>query len=372
MVQILQDLAKSGRTVVTTIHQPSTEVFARFADVLLLANGRLVYHAPVADVLPHFEATGRRLVDAGVRGVDPGMFVCRDNYNPADFIVFLLQQQTQRTLAALADDWNRSHPSTKRADSGINSSSSQLARQRFEKLMNSEKPRPGFMTQFWWLGKRDFLNLLRDKRAMRGRIGISCFLGLLVSAIFWKAASYEDVDANSVQSVISTVQSHFGVTFQLGIMGMFILAQATMLTFPLERPVFIRECVVWLAVSPADHPWPYVVRVCVRRYAAGSYGSPAYFMSKLFTEIPVTICQSALMVVIMFWCVQFNSGFFQMTFTIALLGLVSSSLSLVLGAAASSAEAAMQMMPLALVPQMVRCPRWCNGVAACVPGVSVF
>ena len=44
VVKILKSLAGNGRTVITTIHQPSSEVFEMFDDTMLLADGRIVYN----------------------------------------------------------------------------------------------------------------------------------------------------------------------------------------------------------------------------------------------------------------------------------------------------------------------------------------
>lgn len=43
VVQILRNIASSGKTVISSIHQPSGEVFALFDDLLLLSGGETVY-----------------------------------------------------------------------------------------------------------------------------------------------------------------------------------------------------------------------------------------------------------------------------------------------------------------------------------------
>jgi ABC-type multidrug transport system ATPase subunit len=43
VVQILRSLARDGRTVISSIHQPSSEVFALFDDLFLLSGGETVY-----------------------------------------------------------------------------------------------------------------------------------------------------------------------------------------------------------------------------------------------------------------------------------------------------------------------------------------
>ncbi len=43
MVSTLRNLARDGRTVIASIHQPSSEVFELFDNLTLLSGGRLVY-----------------------------------------------------------------------------------------------------------------------------------------------------------------------------------------------------------------------------------------------------------------------------------------------------------------------------------------
>ena len=67
----LKDLALAGRTVVATIHQPSSDVFHMFDNLLLLADGRIMYQDKAAGVIDYF----------GKRG-----FPCPHHTNPADHI----------------------------------------------------------------------------------------------------------------------------------------------------------------------------------------------------------------------------------------------------------------------------------------------
>ena len=55
------------------------------------------------------------------------------------------------------------------------------------------------------------------------------------------AASYAETDLADISEVQAKVNGQFGAVTQLAIGGMFGLSQNTLLTFPLERPVFLRE-----------------------------------------------------------------------------------------------------------------------------------
>ena len=70
VISHLKSLAESGRTVVCSIHQPSSKLFEIFDDVFLIKEGQCLYNGPVSD-LTHI------LREAG--------FQCPSFYNRADF-----------------------------------------------------------------------------------------------------------------------------------------------------------------------------------------------------------------------------------------------------------------------------------------------
>ncbi len=67
----LSNLAKQNRTVVATIHQPSTEIFNLFDDLLILSRGRIAYLGPTKDVVDYFGRNG---------------FPCSTYVNPSDHL----------------------------------------------------------------------------------------------------------------------------------------------------------------------------------------------------------------------------------------------------------------------------------------------
>ena len=72
VVKILKKLSSSGRTVVTTIHQPSSEVFDCFDDVLLLAAGDIVYNAETTKLPTYLTLRGFRCPPRYVRFLSAG------------------------------------------------------------------------------------------------------------------------------------------------------------------------------------------------------------------------------------------------------------------------------------------------------------
>lgn len=55
IINTLRRVAKSGKIVICTIHQPASGVFDQFQEVILLANGRLAYQGSVSLVNDIFQ-----------------------------------------------------------------------------------------------------------------------------------------------------------------------------------------------------------------------------------------------------------------------------------------------------------------------------
>lgn len=59
VMETLQNLAKDGHTVICSIHQPRGSIYAKFDDLILLAEGSLVYAGPAqAQALSYFSGLG--------------------------------------------------------------------------------------------------------------------------------------------------------------------------------------------------------------------------------------------------------------------------------------------------------------------------
>lgn len=75
VMQNLKDLCKEGHTVISSIHQPRSSIFAMFDDLILLSEGRMLYSGPADQALPYFEDMGHK---------------CPQHYNPAEFLADLI------------------------------------------------------------------------------------------------------------------------------------------------------------------------------------------------------------------------------------------------------------------------------------------
>lgn len=90
IVALLRDIAHDqGKTIACTIHQPSSEIFWMFDDLILLADGQVMYHGPIDGVVDYFAQRG---------------LPCPDHFNPADHLFMRVLYNTDAQLKMITDD----------------------------------------------------------------------------------------------------------------------------------------------------------------------------------------------------------------------------------------------------------------------------
>ena len=112
-------------------------------------------------------------------------------------------------------------------------------------------------------------------------------------------------------------------------MAMMGTAQQSLLAFPQERPVFLRE------------------------YSTNHYSVVSYFLSRLTIEAVITALQILVMVNITFWLIGFQSAFGIMYLNVYVLAMGGTALAVMLGCAVEDPKLGQEMMPVLFVPQFV-------------------
>lgn len=76
VIQLLKRLSSDGKTIIATIHQPSTQMFHLFDKIMLLASGRVAYFGAPDMVQDYFGSIGFQFPST--------------SYNPADYMLDLI------------------------------------------------------------------------------------------------------------------------------------------------------------------------------------------------------------------------------------------------------------------------------------------
>eukprot|EP00051_Salpingoeca_urceolata_P021538 m.339302 g.339302 ORF g.339302 m.339302 type:complete len:604 (+) comp19816_c0_seq22:128-1939(+) len=296
-VQLLQDIARTGCSVLAVIHQPSSEVYALFDKTMLLGTeGRIVFAGATTDVPAYFASQG---------------LPCPSHHNPADHALLVLQTESEEKITEMHMSWRKAIEVA-----------SPLQRTPSEGPMSRKSAvnGAGFVTQLSLLTKREFNDVIRNKGALVGRFGMTIFLNLLVALIFKGVGT---------MTGLGGAAAHFGGLTQIAIGLMFGSAQPMLLTFPLQRPVFLRE------------------------YATSHYGVIPYFVSKVLLELPLTFITACLVWVVSYWLMELRGNFIYLVLVSWMLGLVASSTALMLGSALPNVKVAMELAPAIFVPQLL-------------------
>jgi len=328
LTKALKELAQAQVPVLCTVHQPSSEIFAMFDDVIILHTGEVVYHGPVGLLSGHF-----------------GQWeACPLNFNPADHVMFLLQKEAEEPRSRVLDmkmTWKASglHTELLRWQEDLAQIAMQGNRDASPaRCVGADRRRLGCCGELAVLAAREYRGIVRNKGILAARLGMSIFLAALYAWLFAGSAKAGDDDSNEKSCLKShfdystcaaDFQAQFGTLVSLSIASMMGAAQPILLTFPSERPVFLRE------------------------YAAKQYGVVPYFVSKTLMEMPVVFLTQIVTYLVSYWIMGLHGSFIDLVLIGWALGLASSSLGLVVGCAVSSAQKAIQLAPLALIPQML-------------------
>nr|XP_043620925.1 ABC transporter G family member 26 [Erigeron canadensis] len=78
LIQILRENAKAGRTIITTIHQPSSKMFHMFDKILLISEGHPMYYGKAREAMSYFSSL---------------RFIPNIAMNPAEFLLDLATGQ---------------------------------------------------------------------------------------------------------------------------------------------------------------------------------------------------------------------------------------------------------------------------------------
>jgi ABC-type multidrug transport system ATPase subunit len=287
LVRTLKALAQKGRTVITTIHQPRSEIWNLFDNLVVLSKGGPVYAGSIPDCLPWFRGQGFQLPP----------FV-----NPAEFII---------DMAAVDNRTPELEAETGARVEGLKRCWEEESARRFPPLPEVVDSRPGkrnavarthasFLRQLRVLTDRTLKVTYRDPLGMVASILEAVLMGIVTGYIFF--------DLGRDQAGIRSRQG--GLYTASGLQGYLILL-FEVYRMTIDMPTFDREssdnCVDALPfvlsrrlarLPTEDLPVPFIFSVLVY-FMAGFERS----VSKFFIFFAITLVNQYVSVCCAMTCV---------------------------------------------------------------------
>ncbi|CAL8164163.1 unnamed protein product [Prunus armeniaca] len=254
-----------GRTVIASIHQPSSEVFELFQNLCLLSSGRTVYFGPASMAEQFFASNG---------------FPCPTLRNPADHYLRTINKDfdidieqgfdgktsTEEAINILIQSYKSSNNFQQ-----VQKQVAEICQQKGGALEKGSQA--NFITQCMVLTRRSFVNMYRDLGYYWLRLAIYIALCLCIGTIFYD------------------IGSTFGSIQARGAMLMFVAAFLTFMAIG-GFPSFVED-----------------MKIFGRERLNGHYGVSAFVVGNTFSSIPYLLIISLIPGAIAYYMVGLQKSF---------------------------------------------------------------
>ena len=353
LVQLLSDLARqTGKTIITTIHQPAKDEFEKFNLALILGVGGIpIFYGPTnPDAYRFFGSYNERIGQPNDIDNPRDMF---DQLNKREGPVLdALRAQNphatrQHARAAAAREWNAEffnpqNPTFQTMYSGPRAVGTG------SKHQGVQRTRPKTKRQFRLLFSRYFKTKMRDRGGTAIMFLQAPIIGVLLALVFggqkdaipyWCLGALQELSkkageaagGNDVLANMPTTPDNSGAINFLVVSAVWFGTSNAAREIVTERAIYLRERMVNLKLFN-------------------------YVFSKFVLLSMFCVVQCFVLLAIVFFALGFNGGLQAFAIEFAILVAVamnSVAVGLLLSTLVSSAEAAMALTPIALIPQVV-------------------
>jgi ABC-type multidrug transport system ATPase subunit len=252
VVELLRSKAKQGKTIISTIHQPNSEIFHLFDKLMLMADGLIVYHGKAEESVNFFDKCG---------------YNCPVQSNPADYYMELLHLEDASKLTEKEQDLIQNLVTENKK---IKEDPDLLK----TKLDLEDVYKASFAKQTYLLTQRAFLRMLRNPMLLLMRV-IS-----ILSIIIGTSIIFRNLDDPNDQSDFQAIASFiFNLLTTCTILNIF----TTVLTFPTQSPIFEKE------------------------YQSNMYTVLPYVLSIVIVDVLYDLVMGVVLVSSIYWTVQLNT-----------------------------------------------------------------
>lgn len=275
IMKYIKKLAKNGRTVLLTIHQPSSDVYAHFFDkLMLLVNGKVAYFGNSNNAVVYFQSIG---------------FSCPQYTNPAEYFLGLINNDFDghADIDYIVKSF-ATYQTTNHHQPESNTSIAAVKEKEYDQRSNGHR----FWNQFRVLMKRNMLNNIRNPGIYWVRLVMYIMLSLMIGTMYLRTNS--DITSDQLVPMLFYVQA-FMVFMSVAVLPFFIEQRGV---FMRERADNIVDCAPYVVANfLAALPGVFLIAIICSAIIvplAGLNGF-GYFMLNLFLSL---VCAESMMHVI--------------------------------------------------------------------------
>lgn len=297
----IKRLANGGRTIITTIHQPSSRLYHMFDKVVLLSEGSAIYNGPASTALEYFSSIG---------------FSTSVTVNPADLLLDLANgispdykqsteqgenaDQDQKLVREALKSAYEKNIATKLKDELSNLDANDCNSTKNASAKNGRKAEQ-WSTSWWHQFKVLLQRGVRERRYEafnKLRIFQVISVAVLGGLLWWHTPT-------------SHIEDRVALLFFFSVFWGFYPLYNAVFTFPQERTMLIKE------------------------RSSGMYRLSSYFLARTFGDLPLELALPTAFVFIIYWMGGLKAD--PVTFILSLLAvlysvLVAQGLGLAIGA----------------------------------------
>ncbi|KAL3641406.1 ABC transporter G member 25 [Castilleja foliolosa] len=315
LVAMLGGVAAKGKTVVLSVHQPSSRVYQVFDDLLVLSEGRCIYFGRGCEAMGYFESVG----------FTPGFPM-----NPADFLLDLAngvchldnlsEREKPNVRQALVSSYTKVLEPKVKTECGLDGPNalSKEATTNAKPVTKTHKSCTSHIStwsnQFTILLQRSLKE--RKHETFNSLRVFQVITASLLAGFMWWHSDYHDI------------QDRLGLLFFISIFWGVFPSFNAVFAFPQERAIFVKE------------------------RASGMYTLSSYFLARITADLPMELTLPTLFISIAYWMTGLKPELSAFVLTLSVvLGyvLVSIGLGLALGALIMDAKQASTVVTVTML-----------------------
>ncbi|KAM1002312.1 hypothetical protein ACFX15_002686 [Malus domestica] len=336
LLSTLGSLAHKGKTIVTSMHQPSSRVYQMFDSVLVMCDGKCLYFGQGSEAISYFGSIG---------------FVPAFPMNPADFLLDLAngvcqlnglsERDKPKMKEILISSYNTLLSPKVKAEC-LETTSATTKEMTYVQSHCSRERRTsiGDVVSTWFNQFSILLQRSLKERKHESFNSLRIFqvvAAALLAGLMWWKSDYLDI------------QDHLGLLFFISIFWGVLPSFNSVFAFPQERAIFIKE------------------------QASGMYTLSSYFMARMVGDLPMELILPTIFLIMVYWMAGLkpDMGAFLITLLV-LLGyvLVSQGLGLALGAAIMDAKRASTIATVTMLAFLLTGGYYVHKVPSCLAWVK--